>query len=108
MLRKSELVVKKDREPWTSKDRKTRIKLMIEKIKEKKQLTKIELYRYCLNEFGLSLRVLDDYFNILIIQGLIKVEHRDNWTGSDLSSLTVHANDLVIWIGEKNNNNGHT
>lgn len=62
------------RSTWSSNERKARIDAIRDEIQAKKKLTLQEVYRFALNAFGISTRIIDTYLKELKMLGLISIE----------------------------------
>jgi hypothetical protein len=62
-----------NKKTWTATERQARIEAIKNKIKECKKLSKEEVYKFALSEFGLSIRVIDEYLKELSLLGLIEI-----------------------------------
>lgn len=62
-----------NKQTWTNTERQGRIEAVKNKIRKEKELSKEEVYRFALTEFGLSIRVIDEYLKELALLGFIEV-----------------------------------
>lgn len=83
-----------DQTTWTAKDRQDRINQLTEELKAKGKMKKPDVYRFALNNLGVSLRIIDSYLSELKLRGIIDII--SDW------SIIPWAPDaeIVIWKGE--------
>lgn len=62
------------KQTWTERERKDRIEKLKTELRNKKSMLKDELYRFALTEFGVSIRVIDEYLKELAFLKLIEIK----------------------------------
>jgi len=77
------------KQTWTGVERLARIEAIKNEIKAKKKLPKEEVYRFALNSFGVSIRIIDEYLKELALLGLIEI----------VSNGDTDYKEVVVWRG---------
>jgi hypothetical protein len=88
----------KIKQTWTAEQRQSRIDALKEEIKRRKRMTKAEIYRFALNDFRVSMRVIDDYMKELELMRV--VECRNKELNYEITFLEALPEDFIIWKGE--------
>jgi len=95
----NEKVNEKVKQTWTAEQRQGRVDVLKAEIKHRKKLTKEELYRFALNKFQVSMRVIDKYMRELELMGLIDCESKISKIPAPY--LSAFPEDFVIWKGKE-------
>jgi hypothetical protein len=95
----SEKVNEKAKQTWTAEQRQSRIDALKDELRQRKKMTKAELYRFALNHLQVSKRVIDEYMKELEFMGLIKCQ--DHMFKQPINYLNCLHEDLIIWKGKK-------
>lgn len=62
------------KQTWTGIERQTRVDAVKAEIKSRKRMSKDEVFKFCLKQFGVSTRVIKEYLDELALLDLIKSE----------------------------------
>jgi len=77
------------KQTWTERERKDRIEKLKTELKTKRSMLKADLYRFALTEFGVSIRVIDEYLRELTFLKMIEVKVTEDT-----------YQELIVWKGE--------
>lgn len=87
-----------NRGTWTANDRKERVDALKDFIRAAKSVSRKDVYRHMLVNFGVSRRTIDDYVKDLALAGFIKIEE-SQINQSPAESNQLLENQIIVWQG---------